>query len=131
MNKVILVGNLTADPELRKTTGDISVCSFRLAVQRKYTNLQGVREADFFSVTVWRQVADLCAKYLAKGRKVGVVGSLQVKQYEGKDGVKRTVTDIVADEVEFLSPFQADNAAQREPASENKFVEVKDDELPF
>ena len=77
MNKAILIGNLVADPELRKTQSDVSVCTFRIAVQRRFANQQGVREADFFNIVAWRQTAELCAKFLTKGRKVGVIGAIQ------------------------------------------------------
>lgn len=143
MNKVILIGNLAADPELRKTSGDISVCTFRLAVQRRFSNQQGVREADFINIVTWRQTADLCARYLSKGRKCAVTGSLQTRTYDAQDGTKRYVTEVVADEVEFLgSPQQGgqathadDNVPPPEPPSgysgNTGFTEVDDDELPF
>ena len=106
MNKVILIGNLAADPELKRTQSDIAVCTFRLAVQRKFTNQQGIREADFFNIVAWRQTAEVCARYLLKGRKCAVVGNLQTRSYDAKDGTKRTVVEVVADEVEFLTPQQ-------------------------
>lgn len=107
MNKVILVGNLTKDPELKTTASGISVCTFTIAVNRRVSReaqAQGARDADFFNIVAWRQTAELCAKYLAKGRKVGVVGSLQTRTYDAQDGTKRYITEVVADEVEFLSP---------------------------
>jgi len=131
MNKIILIGNLAADPEFKKTSGDVSVCTFRLAVQRRFANQQGVREADFINIVAWRQVADLCARYLKKGRKAGVVGSLQVRQYDAKDGTKRTAYEVIADEVEFLSPPQNENAGQKNEPTEYVMVEVEDDDLPF
>ena len=141
MNKVILIGNLAADPELRKTTSDISVCTFRLAVQRRFANQQGVREADFISVVAWRQTAELCARYLTKGRKCAVVGSLQTRSYDAQDGTKRYVTEVVADEVEFLGSPQGgqynggDNVPPPEPPASytgnTGFTQADDDELPF
>ena len=143
MNKAILIGNLVADPELRKTQSDISVCTFRIAVQRRVSNQQGVREADFFNIVAWRQTADLCAKFLTKGRKVCVTGAIQNRTYDAQDGTKRYITEIVADEVEFLSsPQGAQNQAYPgdvppppEPSSSytgnNGFTQVDDDELPF
>lgn len=104
MNKVMIVGNLTADPEMRSTGSGISVCSFRVAVERRFKDGEGNRVTDFIPVTCWRQLADLCGRYLAKGRKVGVVGTLQMRSYEDKQGVKRTAYEVVADEVEFLTP---------------------------
>lgn len=104
MNKVMLVGNLTADPEMRTTGNGTSVCSFRVAVSRRYKDADGNQPTDFIPVVAWRQLADLCGRYLTKGRKVGVVGTLQSRSYEDKQGNRRTAYDVVADEVEFLTP---------------------------
>ena len=104
MNKVFLIGNLTRDPELTETPSGIAVCRFSIAVSRDYANSEGNRETDFFNITVWRGRAENCGKYLKKGNKVAVVGSLQTRSYEDKDGIKRNVTDIVASDVEFLTP---------------------------
>ncbi len=143
MNKVILIGNLVADPELRKTSSDVSVCTFRIGVQRRFSNQQGVRESDFINIVAWRQTADLCARFLTKGRKCGVVGSLQTRSYDAQDGTKRYVTEVVADEVEFLgSPQSSSNSYNPgdvppppEPSSSytsnTGFTQVDDDELPF
>jgi len=109
MNKAILVGNLTKDPELKTTAGGISVCNFTLAVQRRFANAEGNREADFLPIIVWRAQAENCAKYLKKGSKAGVIGSIATRNYDDKDGNKRYVTEIVADEVEFLSARQYDD----------------------
>ena len=103
MNKVFLVGNLTRDPELATTNSGVSVCRFSIAVQRRFSNAEGEREADFFNIITWRGQADICAKYLKKGSKCGIIGSLQNRSYEAQDGTKRYVTEITADEVEFLS----------------------------
>ena len=142
MNKVFLIGNLVADPELRRTSSDLAVCTFRLAVQRRFTNAQGVREADFFNIVVWRQQAENCAKYLSKGRRCAVAGSLQSRTYDAQDGTKRTIVEIVADEVEFLSSPQErqyNNPGDVPPppapsasyTSNTGFTPVDDDELPF
>lgn len=136
MNKVILIGNLTRDPELSETNSGIAVCRFSIAVSRDYANSEGNRETDFFNITVWRGRAENCGKYLRKGNKVAVVGTLQNRSYEDKDGIKRNVTDIVASEVEFLTPKNAQSdfaddgapAAKREPA---KLEEIDDNQLPF
>ena len=109
MNKVILVGNLTRDPELSETPSGVAVCRFSVAVSRDYSNSDGTRDTDFFNVTVWRGRAENCGKYLKKGNKVAIVGSLQTRSYEDKDGIKRNVTDVVANEVEFLTPRSAQN----------------------
>jgi len=143
MNKVILIGNLAADPELRRTASDIPVCTFRLAVQRRFSNAQGVKEADFFTIVAWRQTAELCSRFLTKGRKCAVVGSLQTRSYDAQDGTKRYVTEVVADEVEFIGGQQGgqnqynsgDIPLPPEPPasyqSNTGFTQVDDDELPF
>ena len=140
MNKVILIGNLAADPELRTTAGGTPVCTFRLAVQRRFANAQGVREADFFNVVAWRQLGELAARYLAKGRKCSVVGQLQNRDYEAQDGSKRYVTEVVADEIEFLSSAQGNNASGqaagdaapgRAEQQGTGFTQVDDEEMPF
>ena len=121
LNKAILIGRLTRDPELRSTSNDISVTSFTVAVDRNFTNQQGEKETDFIPVVAWRKLAETCAKYLAKGRLVAVSGRMQVRSYEGKEG-KRNITEVVADEVQFLEKAE----------SKEKFVEVEDNvELPF
>lgn len=104
MNKCFLIGNLTRDPELRTTSGSgLSVCSFTIAVSRRFANQNGEREADFIPVVTWRATADNCAKYLRKGSQVAVTGSIQTRSYEGNDGQKRYVTEVQADEVQFLN----------------------------
>ena len=135
MNKVILVGNLTRDPELSETPSGVSVCRFSIAVSRDYANADGSRDVDFFNITVWRGRAENCGKYLKKGNKVAVVGSLQTRSYEDKDGIKRNVTDIVANEVEFLTPKGAqgeDDAPIVSAKRERPELEAIDDnQLPF
>lgn len=112
MNKVFLIGNLTKDPEMRSTQSGVAVCNFSIAVNRRFRNPQtGQQETDFLNIVAWRQLAELCSKYLAKGRKVAVAGSIQTRTYEAKDGSKRTALDIVADEVEFLSANQSNGAS--------------------
>ncbi|MBQ3492901.1 MAG: single-stranded DNA-binding protein [Clostridia bacterium] len=136
MNKVILIGNLTRDPELTETPSGVSVCRFAIAVSRDYANADGNRETDFFNITVWRGRAETCAKYLKKGNKVAVVGSLQNRSYEDKDGIKRNVTDVIASEVEFLTPkgMQSDveDAPVMSARRERPQLEAIDDnQLPF
>ena len=103
MNKVYLIGNLTRDPELSTTTSGISVCRMSIAVGRRFSNAEGGRDTDFFNVTAWRGTADNCAKFLKKGNKIAVSGSIQTRNYEKTDGTKGFSVDIVADEVEFLT----------------------------
>ena len=142
MNKAILIGNLANDPESRTTSSGIAQCTFRLAVQRRFANQQGVREADFLQIVCWRQTAELCARYLSKGRKVAVEGSIQTRSYDAQDGTKRYVTEIVAENVEFLSSREegqrggydapaAPAPRQQAPMGNGGFTEVDDDELPF
>ncbi len=142
MNKVILVGNLTKDPELVTTNNGISLCRFTLAVQRRFTTSDGEREADFINIVVWRAQADNCYKYLKKGSKAGVVGTLQTRAYDGNDGTRKYATEVVAEEVEFLASRGASAGEEAEaPAAGskstgksdvvNKFEPIDDDNLPF
>ena len=143
MNKVILIGNLANDPEAFTTQSGVSRSTFRIAVQRRFANAQGVREADFLTVVAWRQNADFCNRYLTKGRKVAVEGSIQTRSYDAQDGSKRYVTEIIADNVESVGSRDEANAARPRdngptppPAAPsgqamNDFTEVDDDELPF
>lgn len=103
MNKVFLIGNLTRDPEVSVVGSGVQICRFAIAVNRSYTNSEGNRETDFLNITAWRNLAERCGKYLRKGTKVAVSGSIQVRSYE-QNGEKRIATDIVADDVEFLTP---------------------------
>ncbi|MCI6542842.1 MAG: single-stranded DNA-binding protein [Firmicutes bacterium] len=135
MNKVFLVGNLTKDPELSTTTNGISVCRFSLAVSRRYVGASGERETDFINIVVWRGQAENCHKYLKKGSKCGIVGTLQTRSYDAQDGTKRYVTEVVADEVEFISTRNSDSASKQEVAEEVEDVTelkpIDDDSLPF
>lgn len=137
MNKAILIGNLARDPESATTASGIAKCSFTMAVQRRYANAEGKREADFIPIVCWRQTAELAQKYLAKGRKVAVEGTIQTRSYDAQDGTKRYVTEIIADSIEFLASRNADPGPT--PPPENRqaegyppgYSEVDDDELPF
>lgn len=102
LNQVVLIGNLTRDPELRYTPDGTPVTSFTIAVNRPFVNRQGEREADFVPVVVWRKRAETCSEYLMKGSQVAVEGRLQVRNYEDKDGIKKWVTEVVARRVDFL-----------------------------
>lgn len=102
MNKVFLIGNLTRDPDGGSTANGILYCRFTLAVQRRHTDANGQRPADFLNVVCWRGHAENCLKYLGKGRKVAVTGRIETHSYEGNDGQKRFATEIVAEEVEFM-----------------------------
>ena len=132
MNKVILVGNLTKDPELTTTTSGVSVCRFTIAVSRRYVGASGERETDFINIVVWRGQAENCHKYLKKGSKCGVVGTIQTRSYDAQDGSKRYVTEVVADEVEFISTNRTNDTAGREPVEDvAELKPIDDDSLPF
>lgn len=124
MNKVILIGNLTRDPDLSETPSGVSVCRFSIAVNRGYTDSNGERQTDFFNCTAWRGVGENVAQYCSKGNKVAVSGSIQIRNYEDNDGIRRTVVDIVAQEVEFLSSRSSsdrdDYAPPRDSASQGR-----------
>ena len=104
MNKVFLIGNLTRDPELTETSGGVSICRFSIAVSRNYNGPDGERKTDFFNVTAWRSLGETIARYAHKGNKLAVTGSIELRSYEDSQGVKRTAVDIIAQDVEFLTP---------------------------
>ena len=137
MNKLFLIGNLTRDPEASETASGVAFCRLGIAVNRPYQGSDGERATDFFNITVWRGQAENCARYLKKGSKVAIVGSLQNRSYEDKDGNKRQVTDIIANEVEFLSVRNAgdgdfDTEPMRPIRSERPQLEpVNEEDLPF
>ena len=126
MNHVTIIGNLTKAPDMRQTTSGKNVCNLTIAVNRRYKDAQGNATADFFSVQAWEKLAELCARYLDKGSKVFVSCELRNRSYEAKDGTKRTVTEIIANEVEFLSP-KTESATP--PVEE--WQQVEDSDLPF
>ena len=139
MNRVILIGNIASDPEARTTQSGISQSTFRVAVQRRFANQQGVRETDFFTVVAWRKNADFCNRCLAKGNKVAVEGSIQNRSYDAQDGSKRYVTEIIADNVEAIGgrdggggkPAEASGATPG-ASEQQQFMEVDPgDDLPF
>ena len=144
INKVVLVGRLTRDPELRSTQSGVSVTTFTLAVERNFANQQGEKEADFIPIVTWRGLADTCARYLAKGRLTAVSGRIQVRSYDGQDGQRRYVTEVVADEVQFLEWGQPNSNAAYEKQDQSSGmpapdlhntgfqpIDDDDDELPF
>lgn len=134
MNRVTLIGRIGTDIELKQTQSGVSVCQFRLAVERKFKDKDGKRETDWINIVAWRNTAEFCARYLQKGAKIGVEGMIQTRSYEAQDGSKRYVTEVVADSVEFCESKQS--AAQGGQAQSSSmpagFVEVDDDDtLPF
>ncbi len=138
MNKAMVIGNLTKDPELRTTASGISVCTFTVAVSRPFNK----DETDFIPIVTWRRLADNCGKFLAKGRKVAVAGRIQTRSYEDNGGTRRYVTEIVADDVEFLTPKGDSNAPRNEPPPPGNevglfgdepgdFEPLDDEQMPF
>jgi single-strand DNA-binding protein len=128
MNKLAIIGNLTRDPETRTVSSGSTVCSFTVAVNRRNPQ-KGQPEADFFRISAWNKLGDVCQRYLTKGRKVAVVGPVSVSSYEGKDGATRFSLDVYAEDVEFLSPKQ--DAADQADEPANRYDEVDPDDLPF
>lgn len=152
INRVVLVGRLTRDPELRYTPSGVAVATFTLAVNRQFNNAQGEREADFINIVAWRQLAELCANYLKKGSQAGLEGRLQTRSYDNKEGKRVYVTEVVADNVEFLSPVgerregngssssgygnppagrRQDDLMKDPFANDSRTVDISDDDLPF
>lgn len=130
MNKVFLIGNLTSDPESRTTQSGVSLCTFTIAVNRRHT---AEKETDFFRVTAWRQLGEICGKNLSKGKKVAVTGTVSASAYAARDGSPKASLEVQADDVEFLSPKgETPTAApQKVPARvPSGYVEVTE-ELPF
>ena len=134
MNHLIIIGNLTKDADTRITQSGHNVTSFTVAVNRRRRG-DGQQEADFFRVTAWNALADNCQKYLAKGKKVAVTGSVSVSSYQGKDGKHYATLEIMADNVEFLSPkegrAQEEQGKKVQEYDDNGYVEVNEDDLPF
>ena len=123
MNKLTLIGNLTADPEMRTTQNGITVCTFTIAVNRRYNK----DVTDFFRINAWRGLGETCAKYLAKGRKVALIGELQARTYQTKDGKTMMSLDVQADEIEFLPSSEQ----KQQKNTEDQFTDLNTDDLPF
>ena len=139
MNTITLIGNLTHDPEVRSTPNGVTVCTFTIAVNRRFAQQGGEKATDYFRINAWRQLGENCARYLAKGRKVAVVGELQARTYEGKDGATRMSLDVSADEVEFLTPRSQDEGSGYSAPRQNNaapqdlagFTDIQSDDIPF
>lgn len=159
MNRIILIGRLTRDPELRYTPNGVAVTTFTLAVDRPYSNQQGEREADFINIVTWRGLAETCANYLKKGRLTAAEGRLQIRNYENNEGKKVYVSEVVADNVRFLESggqgqssqgsggqqqqaygsgssqrtgYNDQNRFNDDPfANDGKPIDISDDDLPF
>lgn len=155
LNRIILIGRLTADPELRYTSSGTAVASFSLAVDRQRANQMGERETDFINIVVWQKLGELCAQYLKKGRMAAVEGRLQIRSYENKEGQRVRVAEVVADNVRFLDRgdntgsggFEGSGAGNNQgfaggnkrgnSTNDDPFVDdgrpidISDDDLPF
>lgn len=143
MNKAFLIGRLTGTPEQRQTPSGVAVCTFSIAVNRRMNR----EMTDYFNIVAWRGLAETCAKYLVKGQQVAVVGEIQTRSYDDKNGVKRYVTEIVAEDIEFLAKptgtssgtgyQQAEPMGKGKPAGADMFAQemgdvlMDDEELPF
>lgn len=137
MQKLICCGNLVANPEVRTTQSGVTVCSFTVAVNRRFADKDGERQTDFFRVNAWRQLGEVCAKHLKKSKKVAVVGELQARLYDAKNGEKRMSLDVAADEVEFLSPKDDEPKRKKENSDgydhtpDEGFTDIDTSDLPF
>ena len=130
MNKAILIGNLTKDPELLKTTSDVSVAKFTIAVQRKYKNANDEYESDFIPCVAWRNSADFICKHFKKGNKIAVVGSIQTRSYDADDGSKKYVTEVVIEDSEFVQPKKSEDNKPEEN-KQSDMQPIDEDNLPF
>ena len=130
MNKIILIGRLVRDPELSYTQSGKAVCKFTLAVDRQFAK-DGEQSADFINIVVWNKAGENAAKYLAKGRQTAVEGRLQIRSYEGNDGKKRYVTEVIADRVEFIGSTVGAGAQKQENETFGEEVEFDEGDVPF
>lgn len=137
MNRVILIGRLTRDPELRYTPGGVATTTFTLAVDRPFTSQSGEREADFIPVVTWRQLAETCANYLRKGRLAAVEGRIQIRNYENNEGKRVYVTEVIADNVRFLESANQGGGSRSSSNNQDPFtddgkpIDINDSDLPF
>ena len=152
LNRVVLVGRLTKDPDLRYTPNGVAVASFTLAVNRTFTNQNGEREADFIAIVVWRKQAENAANYLKKGSLVGIDGRLRTRSYENGQGQRVYVTEVIADTVQYLEPRSSNSESAASPspakqkpkpnsgsdydfddpfADDGQTFDISDDDLPF
>jgi single-strand DNA-binding protein len=133
LNRIVLIGRLTKDPELRYTPNGAAVATFTLAVDRSRKNPQGERETDFINIVTWNKLAENCANYLNKGKLAAVDGELHIRTYDGQDGQKRWVTEVVADNVRFLSPKDSSGASGSFSSANplGNEISFSDDDIPF
>lgn len=137
MNSIYLIGNLTRDPENTETASGIFCCRFSIAVRRQYKNADGDYDTDFFNITAWRGLGETASKYLKKGSKVAVVGSVQTRTYEDNKGNKHNTVDIIASDIEFLTPKTAEATTEEKPKkapakpTQATFTDIDDGDMPF
>ena len=141
MNKVLLIGRLTKDPELRYTQSGTAVASFTLAVNRRFSGPNGEREADFINCVAWQKSAEFVANYFRKGQQMALEGRLQVRSYDGNDGQRRWVTEVVAEQIEFVGSknengsgrqdYQNNNASAGSSLGLGEEIVFDDNDLPF
>ena len=142
MNKVFLIGNLTRDPEISETSAGIKICRFAIAVNRNYSGADGERKTDFFNCVAWRGLGETVARFAKKGNKIAVTGSIELRNYEDNQGIKRTAIDIVAQDVEFLTPRSSATAEEefggypaQQPSGGSKKPQLQpfddDGDIPF
>jgi single-strand DNA-binding protein len=146
LNRIILIGRLTRDPELRYTPNGVARATFSLAVDRPFTNSRGERETDFINIVAWRQLGELCANYLKKGRLAAVEGRLEIRSYDNQEGQRVRVSEVIADNVRFLDSASGasgqnrpermnnyeNNRFDQDPfANDGPAIDISDDDLPF
>lgn len=130
-NKAILIGRLTADPELNQTPNGVSVCTFRIACDRRFTDKSGDRKTDFITIVAWRKTAEFVTKFFSKGRMIGVDGSIETRDYTDKEGNKRTAFEVVAENCFFTGDKKEAAEPVSEPATDSFDVTVDTSDLPF
>ena len=132
LNSVVLMGRLTADPELKYTPSNIAVTAFKIAVDRSYSGNNRKRQTDFISVVAWRKTAEFITRYFTKGQMITVEGSIQTRNYEDKNGNKRTAVEVVVSNVSFCGDKRKEaSSAAFDGIDESAFEEISDDDLPF
>lgn len=133
MQKFFAIGNLTRDPELSETNSGVAVCRFSIAVNRRRASADAEQQTDFFNVTAWRGLAETVSRYCKKGNKIAVSGQIQIRQYEDREGAKKTAVDVVAEEVEFLSQNPNNEARTQETPKKKPALQAFEDDsdLPF
>lgn len=131
LNRIILIGRLVADPQLRYTQNGVAVTSFTLAVDRSYTSQNGEREADFIDIVTWRKQAEVCANHLNKGRLVAVEGRLQIRSYDDQNGIRRKAAEVVADQVRFLDRRDRDGDSNNNGNQDFGPPDADFDDVPF